>query len=115
MKKLLPMGVVGLAGLVGAGVLSFTGNAANADSNDDGYTKREEPGTELVVVDDDDDDDTNGATKDRFTRDLSRASVVSRARDMSRNTGLHTRDVSRASRHAGGGPSHDGSRDASRR
>ena len=62
MKKLLPIGTLGLAGLVGAGVMAFPGTTIAADVNEDAVTKREEGVTELVLVDDDDDDDTNGGT-----------------------------------------------------
>jgi len=97
MKKLLPIGTLGLAGLVGAGVMTLPGSRVAADLGDDVATKREDNLTELVLVDDDDDDDTNDNSntnsKSRFTgssrstRDNTRSNFtkVSRDRDISRS------------------------------
>jgi hypothetical protein len=90
--------VIGLAGLVGAGVLAWPAASALA-AQDEAY-KRDEGSTELVLVGDDDDDDTNGDTKgdtngdtsrgtgdSRSTNDGTRSNVtaVSRDRDLSRS------------------------------
>jgi len=97
MKKLLPIGTLGLAGLVGAGLMTLPGTTVAADLGDDVATKREDNVTELVLVDDDDDDDTNDSSntnsKSRFTgfsrstRDNTRSNFtkVSRDRDISRS------------------------------
>lgn len=86
--------VIGLAGLVGAGVLAWpTLSTPSAD----GYLKRDEQETDLVLVDDGDDDDSNS----RFTgysastRDGTRSNftAVSRDRDLSRSD--KTRDWTR--------------------
>ncbi len=102
MKKLLPIGTLGLAGLVGVGVMSFPGSMVAADTGQDAVLKREENVAELVLVDDDGDDDSNDNTRSRFTG-FSRASndntrsnftKVSRDRDKSRSdkTKDRTRD-----------------------
>jgi len=97
MKKLLPIGTLGLAGLVGAGLMTLPGSTVAANLGDDVATKREDNLTELVLVDDDDDDDTNDSSntnsKSRFTgssrstRDNTRSNFtkVSRDRDISRS------------------------------
>lgn len=97
MKKLLPIGTLGLAGLVGAGLMTLPGSTVAANLGDDVATKREDNLTELVLVDDDDDDDTNDNSntnsKSRFTgssrstRDNTRSNFtkVSRDRDISRS------------------------------
>lgn len=97
MKKLLPIGTLGLAGLVGAGLMTLPGSTVAASLGDDVATKREDNLTELVLVDDDDDDDTNDgsdtSSKSRFTgssrstRDNTRSNFtkVSRDRDLSRS------------------------------
>ena len=64
--KLLPIGTLGLAGVLGAGLMSFSGTTVAADDND-AYIKREEAATELVLVDDDDDADSNDNSRSRFT------------------------------------------------
>jgi len=97
MKKLLPIGTLGLAGLVGAGLMTLPGSTVAANLGDDVATKREDNLTELVLVDDDDDDGTNDSSntssKSRFTgssrstRDNTRSNFtkVSRDRDISRS------------------------------
>lgn len=97
MKKLLPIGTLGLAGLVGAGLMTLPGSTVAANLGDDVATKREDNLTELVLVDDDDDDDTNDgsdtSSKSRFTgssrstRDNTRSNFTkaSRDRDISRS------------------------------
>ena len=117
MKKLLPIGTLGLAGLVGVGLMSFPTATVAADpgssGNDDAYVKREDHVSELVLVADDDDDDSNDNTKSKASRNtgFSKASndntrsnftKVSRDRDLSRSDktkdwtrdgGDHTRDL----------------------
>jgi hypothetical protein len=101
MKKLLPIGTLGLAGAVGVGLMAFPGSTVAANLGDDAVAKREDNVTELVLVDDDDDDDTNDSsdtstnsnTKSRFTgfsrstNDNTRSNFtkVSRDRDLSRS------------------------------
>ena len=99
MKKLLPIGTLGLAGLVGAGVMAFPGTTIAADVNDDAVTKREEGVTELVLVDDVDDDDTNGGTNtgtntgtSRSTGDNTRSNFTRVSRDRDRSRSDNTRD-----------------------
>lgn len=90
--KLLPIGTLGLAGVLGAGLMSFSGTTVSADGND-AYIKREEAATELVLVDDDDDADSNNNSRSRFTGfsratgDNTRSNFtrVSRDRDLSRS------------------------------
>jgi hypothetical protein len=109
MKKLLPIGTLGLAGLVGVGLMSFPTTTAAGDDGD-AFIKREEHVSELALVADDDDDDTNDNTRSRNT-DNSRATndntrsnftKVSRDRDLShsdktkdptRDGGDRTRDL----------------------
>ena len=99
MKKLLPIGTLGLAGLIGAGVMAFPGTPIAADVNDDAVTKREEGVTDLVLVADDDDDDTNGGTDtgtntgtSRSTGDNTRSNVTRVSRDRDRSRSDNTRD-----------------------
>jgi hypothetical protein len=101
--------VVGLAGLVGAGMLAWPASTAFAEG-DEVYFKRDEQGKELVAVEDDDDTTgdgdtgkatntgfskpTNDSTNSRFTpvtrdRDLSRSD---KTRDWTRDGGDRTRD-----------------------
>lgn len=115
MKKLLPIGTLGLAGLVGVGLMTFPSTTVAANLGDDAITKREDHVTELVLVADDDDDDTgadsgtrtrsrntgfsrasNDNTRSNFTkvsrdRDLSRSD---KTRDWTRDGGDRTRDWS---------------------
>ncbi len=100
MKTLIPFGTIGLAGLVGAGVLSFPATTVVAGGGDEVVTKRDEDSVELVLVDDDDDNDSNHNSRStgfsRSTGDHTRSnfSRVSRDRDLSRsdNTRDRTRD-----------------------
>ncbi len=81
--------VIGLAGLVGVGVLAWP---AIGTTSADGYLKRDEQEVDLVLVDDDG-DDTNDSSRSRFTghsastRDGtgSNFTKVSRDRDLSRS------------------------------
>jgi hypothetical protein len=64
--------VIGLAGVVGAGVLAWPVMSSASGDTEEVY-KRDEQNLELVTVDDEDDDDTNGTrvttTRDNHTRD----------------------------------------------
>lgn len=104
MKKLLSFGTLGLAGVVGTGLMAMPGATVAASADDEVAAKREDNVAELVLVaDDDDDDDTAGAdqtrTRTRFTgasrstNDSTRSNFtrVSRDRDLSR--GDVTKDV----------------------
>ncbi|MDQ3616718.1 MAG: hypothetical protein M3393_08860 [Actinomycetota bacterium] len=101
MKNLLPIGTLGIAGLVGAGLMTFPSTTLAADSGDAAFTKRDEDAAELVLVDDDDDDDSNDTSRSRFTgfsrstNDNTRSNftAVSRDRDLSRSD--KTRDWTR--------------------
>ncbi|MGH3329936.1 MAG: hypothetical protein ACRDPJ_01405 [Nocardioidaceae bacterium] len=101
MRKLLPIGTLGLAGLVGLGLMSLPSTTVAANLGDDAVTKREDNVAELVLVDDDDDDDSNDTTRSRFTgasrstNDNTRSNFtrVSRDRDLSR--GDKTKDWTR--------------------
>lgn len=96
MKKLIPVGTLGLAGIVGAGLMALPGSTVAASTGDDQVAKREDHVTELVLVDDDDNDDTNDGTgtntrsrntgASRSTNDNTRSNFtrVSRDRDLSR-------------------------------
>lgn len=93
MKKLLPLSTLGLAGVVGAGLLAMPGATVAAGLDEEVATKREDGVTELVLVDDNDDDDTadNTASRNtgfsRSTGDHTRSNFtrVSRDRDLSRS------------------------------
>ena len=97
MKKLIPIGTLGLAGIVGAGLMAMPGSTVAANIGDDQVAKREDHVTELVLVDDDDNDDTNddagtntrsrNTGVSRSTNDNTRSNVtkVSRDRDLSRS------------------------------
>jgi hypothetical protein len=97
-KKLIPIGTLGLAGVVGAGLMALPGTTVAANNGDDQVAKREDHVTELVLVSDDDDDDTNDNTgtrtrtrsrtgNSRSTNDNTRSNFtkVSRDRDLSRS------------------------------
>jgi hypothetical protein len=84
MKKLLPVGTLGVAGLLGAGLLAMPGAAGSAaPGGTDAFLKRDEDVSEVVLVADDDGDDTNDRTRSRDTR--------SRNTGVSRSTRDHTR------------------------
>jgi hypothetical protein len=92
MKKLLPIGTLGLAGLVGAGLMALPGTTVAASVDEEAAIKREDSATELVLVSDDDDDDDTGNTNtntgaSRSTNDGTRSNftAVSRDRDLSRS------------------------------
>ena len=61
--------VIGLAGVIGGGVLAWPA-VTSADTPDQDFLyKRDERSVDLVLADDDlDDDPTNDRTRDRFTR-----------------------------------------------
>lgn len=92
MKKLLPIGTLGLAGLVGAGLMALPGTTVAASVDEEAAIKREDSATELVLVSDDDDDDDTGNTDTNTgaslsTNDGTRSNftAVSRDRDLSRS------------------------------
>jgi hypothetical protein len=91
MKKLLPLTTLGLAGIVGAGLIALPGTTVAASIDDDAATKREDNVTELVLVDDDDDTADNTRSRNtgisRSTNDNTRSNFtrVSRDRDLSRS------------------------------
>jgi hypothetical protein len=99
MKKLIPVGTLGLAGIVGVGLMALPGSTVAASIGDDQVGKREDHVTELVLVDDDDNDDTNDNSGtntnsrsrntgfSRSTNDNTRSNFtkVSRDRDLSRS------------------------------
>lgn len=99
MKKLLPIGSFGLAGLVGVGLMTMPGASVAASPDDKVVTKREDNVTELVLVSDDDDDDTmddtdtdtdgidtnTGASRSTSDNTRSNFTRVSRDRDLSRS------------------------------
>lgn len=81
--------VIGLAGLVGAGVLAWPAVGATSAS-DQVYVKRQEADVELVAYDDEDDDDTGAKklqrdTRSRDTDTRSRVSRQSRSNQASRD------------------------------
>ena len=95
--------VLGLAGLVGMGMLAFP-LASVVSDREAAFVKRDEQGSDLVLVADDDDDDSNDDSKDskatntgisRSTNDNTRSNFtkVSRDRDLSRSD--KTRDWTR--------------------
>ena len=92
--------VLGLAGLVGMGMLAFP-LASVAGDREAAFLKRDEQGSDLVLVADDDDDDSNDDSNDtdtgisRSTNDNTRSNFtkVSRDRDLSRSD--KTRDWTR--------------------
>lgn len=103
MRKLLNLGVLGIAGFVSIGLLSLQTTTVNAGI-DDQVVKREDDTAELVLVDDDDDADSNDNSADtnsrntgssRATGDNTRSNftAVSRDRDLSRSD--KTRDKTR--------------------
>jgi hypothetical protein len=128
MKKLLPIGTLGLAGLVGAGIMTLPGTTVAADSTDDAVAKREDNVAELALVADDDDDDTGDGTNtnsrsrntgfSRFTNDNTRSNFtrVSRDRDLSRSdkTKDWTRDGGSRTRDWTGNRTNDRSRNDTR-
>lgn len=128
MKKLLPIGTLGLAGLVGAGIMTLPGTTVAADSTDDAVAKREDNVTELALVADDDDDDTGDGTNthsrsrntgfSRSTNDNTRSNFtkVSRDRDLSRSdkTKDWTRDGGSRTRDWTGKKTNDRSRNDTR-
>lgn len=105
MRKPLPLGTAGLAGLLGIGLLA--GPAVSSISaqrgNDDGFIKRQEHAAELVLVDDDDDADSNSNsnTRSRFTgnsrstNDHTRSNFTRVSRDRDHSRGDKTRDWTR--------------------
>lgn len=103
MKKLLPIGALGLAGLVGVGLMSFpTTTVAANTGDDDAFVKREEHVSELALVADDDDDDTNDDSdtntntgNSRATNDNTRSNVTAMSRDRDHSRSDKTKDFTR--------------------
>ncbi|MFS3128767.1 hypothetical protein ACLM5J_10210 [Nocardioides sp. Bht2] len=105
MKRLIPLGGLGLVGLVTAGLIALqTPTVSVADE----AAKREDDQPTLVLVDDDDaDDDDSKKSKDtrsRFTknsrnskvsRDHTRSNFTKVSRDRDRSRGDKTRDWTR--------------------
>ncbi len=96
MKKLLPIATLGLAGLVGAGLMALPGSTVAAGFDEEAAIKREDGVAELVLVHDDDDDGTDdtldtadttntGASLSTSDRTRSNFTRVSRDRDLSRS------------------------------
>ena len=126
MKKLLPIGTLGLAGLVGAGLMTLPGSTVASGLGDDVAAKREDNVTELVLVDDDDNDDTNDDTKDTQDTQQTRSKVTGGdqtntvqtkdstrggARDVSMVTNDGTRDGTRDNSMVTNDSTRDGTRD----
>lgn len=90
MRKLLPTALLGLTGLLAAGLVAMQAPNVSA-SIGDAFTKREDDSAELVLVDDDDDDDSNDDSRftgfSASTNDGTRSNftAVSRDRDLSRS------------------------------
>ena len=133
MKKLLPTGTLGLAGLLGVGLMAFPTTTVAGNLGDNAISKREDNVAELVLVDDDDDDDSNdnsgnsgnrGNTRSRntgfskATNDNTRSNFtkVSRDRDLSRSdkTRDWTRDGGDRTRDWSQNRTNDGSRNDTR-
>jgi hypothetical protein len=130
MRKLLTISTLGLAGVVGAGVMALPGSTIAADrGSDEGFAKREDNVAELALVSDDDDDDTNDDTgtgtrtrsrtgNSRSTNDGTRSNFtkVSRDRDLSRSdkTKDWTRDGGSRTRDWTANKTNDRSRNDSR-
>ncbi len=107
MKKLLSISTLGLAGVVGAGLLALPGATITAGADEEVAVKREDNVAELVLVSDDDDDDSaddsrsgvskttvgTGSSRSRADGTNSKYTAVSRDRDRSR--GDLTRDWTR--------------------
>ncbi|HET7689680.1 MAG TPA: hypothetical protein VFK41_04850 [Nocardioidaceae bacterium] len=102
--------IIGLAGLVGAGLLAApVGHATTTAGDEQAYLKRDDQVSDLVLVADDDDDDTNDTNTGTNTGNTntgtgtrsgdqndatnSRVTRVSRDRDLSRSD--KTRDWTR--------------------
>ena len=106
MKKLLPIGTLGLAGLVGVGLLAFPSAATVTakSGDDDAFVKREDNVSELVLVADDDDNDTNDKSRSnsntrsrmsRATNDNTRSNFTKMSRDRDHSRGDKTKDFTR--------------------
>lgn len=105
--KLLRGSVVGVAGLVGAGVIAWPAmSTATAADSTEVYLNRDEQAAELVLVGDDDDDDSNDNTNtnntqsrftgfSRATNDNTRSNVTRVSRDRDRSRSDKTRDWTR--------------------
>ncbi|HET6563165.1 MAG TPA: hypothetical protein VFG72_14925 [Marmoricola sp.] len=90
--------VIGLAGVVGAGVLAWPAASAFADTAE--VYQRDDQTPELVTVDDDDDGDSNRLTNtntgpSRATNDNTRSNRTAVSRDRDRSRGDNTRDWTR--------------------
>ncbi|MDQ3481455.1 MAG: hypothetical protein M3423_09055, partial [Actinomycetota bacterium] len=82
MKKLASITTLGVAGLVGVGVMAFPSLTVAADPNEGAITKRDENASDVVLVDDDDDDTNDKSRSQSRSRDDSRSKV---SRDDSRS------------------------------
>lgn len=89
MKKLFPIGSLGLAGLLGAELLAMPGATVAAPSEGT-FLKRDEDVSEVVLVADD--DDTFDRSRTRDTR--SRYTASRSTRDHTRDGGDRNRDHS---------------------
>jgi hypothetical protein len=100
--NILRASVIGLAGVVGAGVLAWPAMSAASGDTEEVY-KRDDQTPELVTVDDQDDDDTNGTrvtdTRDNDTRDNTRGDNTRGDNTRGDNTrGDNTRNDTRGDR-----------------
>lgn len=99
--KLMPLGTLGVAGLLTAGLFAIPGTTTTVASGTDGLLKRDEDLTEIVLVDDDDDDDTNDRSRSRntgasrSTRDGTRSNFTKVSRDRDKSRSDKTRDWTR--------------------
>jgi hypothetical protein len=109
-RKLLPLGVLGAAGLIGLGVLVVPATVPAAVDGKAAVLKRDDNAAELVLVADDGDDDadsgvtgvtgqtrtrTGGTAASRATRDHTRSNATAVSRDRDHSRGDKTRDGTR--------------------
>jgi hypothetical protein len=107
MRKFATSWTVGLAGLVGLGLLSWPAltavdsSAPAGTSGDAAYLKRDDHAADLVLVADDDDDDSDSASGSRNTgssvsrTDGTRSNFTKVSRDRDRSRGDKTKDWTR--------------------
>lgn len=108
-KSLISFGTLGLAGLVGVGLLALPTTTVSADLGDT-VTKRDDNAVELVLVDDDDDDDSNDRdSRSQASRDTTRGTGSSRSR--ADGTNSRYSKVSRDRDHSRGDRTKDWTRD----
>ena len=110
MNKLLTIGTLGAAGIVGAGLLTIPGLALADSATDEAAVKREDGVAELVLVDDDDDDDTADRSRTRDSRN-SRAAGASVSHVAQDRQAPRDNTVSSVT---GAGPTQDSAQDISR-